>query len=65
MASLLLSRYDVFLLDEPTNDLDLEALEPAGAVRDGLRAATCWSAMTGVPGPHGDRVVELDWPSSG
>ena len=23
MASLLLSRYDVFLLDEPTNDLDL------------------------------------------
>jgi ATPase subunit of ABC transporter with duplicated ATPase domains len=26
LASLLLSRYDVFLLDEPTNDLDLEGL---------------------------------------
>ncbi len=26
MASLLLSRYDVFLLDEPTNDLDLDGL---------------------------------------
>jgi ATPase subunit of ABC transporter with duplicated ATPase domains len=27
LASLLLSRYDVFLLDEPTNDLDLPGLE--------------------------------------
>jgi ATPase subunit of ABC transporter with duplicated ATPase domains len=27
LASLLLSRYDVFLLDEPTNDLDLDGLE--------------------------------------
>ncbi|HJQ07664.1 MAG TPA: ABC-F family ATP-binding cassette domain-containing protein [Nocardioides sp.] len=27
LASLLLSRYDVFLLDEPTNDLDLEGLD--------------------------------------
>ncbi|WP_034263317.1 ABC-F family ATP-binding cassette domain-containing protein [Actinospica robiniae] len=27
LASLLLSRYDVFLLDEPTNDLDLAGLE--------------------------------------
>ena len=26
LASLMLSQYDVFLLDEPTNDLDLEAL---------------------------------------
>ncbi|WP_250035060.1 ABC-F family ATP-binding cassette domain-containing protein [Paractinoplanes maris] len=26
MASLLLSRYDIFLLDEPTNDLDLDGL---------------------------------------
>jgi ATPase subunit of ABC transporter with duplicated ATPase domains len=26
LASLLLSRYDVFLLDEPTNDLDIEGL---------------------------------------
>jgi ATPase subunit of ABC transporter with duplicated ATPase domains len=27
LAGLLLSRYDVFLLDEPTNDLDLDGLE--------------------------------------
>jgi ATPase subunit of ABC transporter with duplicated ATPase domains len=27
LAALLLSRFDVFLLDEPTNDLDLDALE--------------------------------------
>ncbi|HWJ07850.1 MAG TPA: ABC-F family ATP-binding cassette domain-containing protein [Nocardioides sp.] len=27
LASLLLSRYDAFLLDEPTNDLDLDGLE--------------------------------------
>lgn len=27
LASLLLSRYDVFLLDEPTNDLDLDGLD--------------------------------------
>jgi ATPase subunit of ABC transporter with duplicated ATPase domains len=27
LASLLLSRFDVYLLDEPTNDLDLEGLE--------------------------------------
>ncbi|APU14954.1 MULTISPECIES: ABC-F family ATP-binding cassette domain-containing protein [Actinoalloteichus] len=27
MTSLLLSRYDVFLLDEPTNDLDLDGLD--------------------------------------
>src|SRR4051794_21501642 len=26
LASLLLSRYDIFLLDEPTNDLDIEGL---------------------------------------
>ena len=27
LAALLLSRFDVYLLDEPTNDLDLEGLE--------------------------------------
>jgi ATPase subunit of ABC transporter with duplicated ATPase domains len=40
MASLLLSRYDVFLLDEPTNDLDLEALDRLERFVTGLRAAT-------------------------
>ncbi|MDJ0382645.1 ABC-F family ATP-binding cassette domain-containing protein [Streptomyces sp. G-G2] len=40
LASLLLSRYDIFLLDEPTNDLDLEGLERLEAFVKGLRAGT-------------------------
>ncbi len=40
VASLLLSRYDVFLLDEPTNDLDLDGLERLEKFVTGLRAAT-------------------------
>ncbi|MEK8145779.1 ATP-binding cassette domain-containing protein [Streptomyces sp. M10(2022)] len=40
LASLLLSRYDVFLLDEPTNDLDLEGLERLERFVSGLRAGT-------------------------
>ncbi|MCX5394281.1 ABC-F family ATP-binding cassette domain-containing protein [Streptomyces sp. NBC_00094] len=40
LASLLLSRYDVFLLDEPTNDLDLDGLERLEAFVKGLRAGT-------------------------
>ncbi|MER5963809.1 ABC-F family ATP-binding cassette domain-containing protein [Streptomyces sp. NPDC002057] len=40
LASLLLSRYDVFLLDEPTNDLDLEGLERLEGFVKGLRAGT-------------------------
>ena len=40
LASLLLSRYDVFLLDEPTNDLDLDGLERLEKFVTGLRAGT-------------------------
>ena len=40
MASLLLSRYDVFLLDEPTNDLDLDGLARLETFVTGLRAGT-------------------------
>ncbi|MDX6331357.1 MAG: hypothetical protein QOI83_3740 [Streptomycetaceae bacterium] len=40
LASLLLSRYDIFLLDEPTNDLDLDGLERLEAFVAGLRAGT-------------------------
>jgi ATPase subunit of ABC transporter with duplicated ATPase domains len=40
LASLLLSRYDVFLLDEPTNDLDLSGLDALEAFVQGLRAGT-------------------------
>jgi ATPase subunit of ABC transporter with duplicated ATPase domains len=40
LASLLLSRYDVFLLDEPTNDLDLQGLARLEEFVAGLRAGT-------------------------
>ncbi|WP_087886579.1 ABC-F family ATP-binding cassette domain-containing protein [Streptomyces alboflavus] len=40
LASLLLSRYDVFLLDEPTNDLDLAGLDRLESFVQGLRAGT-------------------------
>ncbi|MBB5075359.1 ABC-F family ATP-binding cassette domain-containing protein [Nonomuraea endophytica] len=40
LASLLLSRYDLFLLDEPTNDLDLDGLDRLEAFVRGLRAGT-------------------------
>ncbi|MGW0561403.1 ABC-F family ATP-binding cassette domain-containing protein [Streptomyces sp. NPDC003016] len=40
LASLLLSRYDVFLLDEPTNDLDLDGLERLERFVSGLRSGT-------------------------
>jgi ATPase subunit of ABC transporter with duplicated ATPase domains len=40
LASLLLSRYDVVLLDEPTNDLDLDGLARLEVFVTGLRAAT-------------------------
>jgi ATPase subunit of ABC transporter with duplicated ATPase domains len=38
LASLLLSRYDVFLLDEPTNDLDLDGLDRLERFVAGLKA---------------------------
>jgi len=40
LASLLLSRYDVFLLDEPTNDLDIAGLEILENFIAQLRAGT-------------------------
>ncbi|MFG3102449.1 ABC-F family ATP-binding cassette domain-containing protein [Streptomyces sp. NPDC048182] len=40
LASLLLSRYDVFLLDEPTNDLDLDGLHRLERFVTSLRAGT-------------------------
>ncbi|MDQ2815264.1 MAG: ATP-binding cassette domain-containing protein [Actinomycetota bacterium] len=40
LASLLLSRYDVFLLDEPTNDLDIAGLEILEGFVRSLRAGT-------------------------
>ena len=40
LASLLLSRYDIFLLDEPTNDLDIAGLEILEGFVQGLRAGT-------------------------
>jgi ATPase subunit of ABC transporter with duplicated ATPase domains len=40
VASLLLSRYDIFLLDEPTNDLDLDGLDRLERFVTGLSAGT-------------------------
>ncbi|WP_125566466.1 ABC-F family ATP-binding cassette domain-containing protein [Nocardioides baekrokdamisoli] len=40
LASLLLSRYDLYLLDEPTNDLDLAGLELLEQFVSSLRAGT-------------------------
>ncbi|MDX3098474.1 ABC-F family ATP-binding cassette domain-containing protein [Streptomyces sp. ME01-24h] len=61
LASLLLSRYDVFLLDEPTNDLDLDGLERLETFVRGLKAATVLVShdrefLTRTV----NRVVELD-----
>ncbi|MET8527734.1 ABC-F family ATP-binding cassette domain-containing protein [Micromonospora sp. NPDC005172] len=63
LASLLLSRYDLFLLDEPTNDLDLAGLERLEEFVTGLRAGTVLVShdrefLTRTV----TRVVELDLP---
>ncbi|MEV1331523.1 ABC-F family ATP-binding cassette domain-containing protein [Micromonospora costi] len=63
LASLLLSRYDVFLLDEPTNDLDLAGLERLEAFVTGLRSGTVLVShdrefLTRTV----NRVLELDLP---
>ncbi|MGC5011863.1 ABC-F family ATP-binding cassette domain-containing protein [Streptosporangium sp. DT93] len=61
MASLLLSRYDVFLLDEPTNDLDLVGLERLERFVTGLRAGTVLvSHDREFLARTVNRVVELD-----
>src|SRR3569833_3045164 len=61
MASLLLSRYGVFLLDEPTNDLDLDGLARLERFVSGLRAATVLvSHDREFLARTVDRVVELD-----
>ncbi|WP_329062192.1 ABC-F family ATP-binding cassette domain-containing protein [Amycolatopsis sp. NBC_01480] len=61
LASLLLSRYDVFLLDEPTNDLDLDGLARLERFVTGLRAATVLvSHDREFLARTVDRVVELD-----
>ena len=61
LASLLLSRYDVVLLDEPTNDLDLDGLARLEEFVQGLRAATVLvSHDREFLSRTVSRVVELD-----
>jgi ATPase subunit of ABC transporter with duplicated ATPase domains len=61
LAALLLSRYDVFLLDEPTNDLDLDGLDRLERFVAGLRAGTVVvSHDREFLARTVDRVVELD-----
>ncbi|WP_106402332.1 ABC-F family ATP-binding cassette domain-containing protein [Actinocorallia populi] len=63
LASLLLSRYDVFLLDEPTNNLDLDGLDRLERFVKGLRAATVLvSHDREFLARTVDRIVELDLP---
>ncbi|MFD4193715.1 ABC-F family ATP-binding cassette domain-containing protein [Amycolatopsis thermoflava] len=63
LASLLLSRYDVFLLDEPTNDLDLDGLARLERFVTGLRAATVLvSHDREFLARTVDQVLELDLP---
>jgi ATPase subunit of ABC transporter with duplicated ATPase domains len=61
LVSLLLSRYDLFLLDEPTNDLDLDGLERLEKFVTGLRAGTVVvSHDREFLARTVNRVVELD-----
>ena len=61
LAALLLSRYDLFLLDEPTNDLDLDGLERLERFVTGLRAgAVLVSHDREFLARTVGRVVELD-----
>ncbi|MBB5937250.1 ABC-F family ATP-binding cassette domain-containing protein [Streptomyces zagrosensis] len=61
LASLLLSRYDVFLLDEPTNDLDLDGLGRLESFVSGLRAGTVLvSHDREFLARTVDKVLELD-----
>lgn len=61
LASLLLSRYDVFLLDEPTNDLDLDGLERLERFVAGLGvAAVIVSHDREFLARTVNRIVELD-----
>ncbi|MER6139960.1 ABC-F family ATP-binding cassette domain-containing protein [Streptomyces sparsogenes] len=61
LASLLLSRYDVFLLDEPTNDLDLDGLQRLETFVNGLRAGTVLvSHDREFLARTVDKVLELD-----
>ena len=61
LASLLLARYDLFLLDEPTNDLDLDGLERLEQFVLGLRAGVVIvSHDREFLARTVNRVVELD-----
>ena len=61
LASLLLARYDVFLLDEPTNDLDLAGLDLLERFVAGLRAGVVIvSHDREFLARTVNRVVELD-----
>jgi ATPase subunit of ABC transporter with duplicated ATPase domains len=61
LASLLLSRHDVFLLDEPTNDLDIAGLELLEDFVRNLRAGTLLvSHDRAFLDRTVDRVLELD-----
>ena len=49
LAAIVLSRFDVTLLDEPTNDLDFDGLERLEAVRGPSAQAAWWWCPTTAP----------------
>ena len=67
MALLTLGRPDCYLLDEPSNDLDIDTLDwletfirecaHAGAVSS-LTTSCCWSATANVSPPHGAAAAQ-------
>jgi ATPase subunit of ABC transporter with duplicated ATPase domains len=61
LAAVLLARFDVFLLDEPTNDLDFAGLDRLeGFVRNLPGSVVCVSHDRDFLDRTVDRVVELD-----
>ena len=54
LAASMLSRFDITLLDEPTNDLDFDGLDRLEQMVTGLEGgAMVVSHGLGVPGPDG------------
>ncbi|MGH9009470.1 MAG: ABC-F family ATP-binding cassette domain-containing protein, partial [Acidimicrobiia bacterium] len=64
LAAVLLSRFDVFLLDEPTNNLDFDGLERLGRFLDGTDAGVVLvSHDRALLADHTTRIAEIDFHS--
>jgi len=54
LAAIVLARFDITLLDEPTNDLDFDGLARLEAVWRSARRGWWWCHTTGRSRTHGD-----------